>query len=140
MESLEQHTQSIRSWLAHSMNALAAWRTRLTYIWVYIHSRAHIHTPFDLYDNTSGTRMGGGWPNFPSTLNKLPPTICGLQTGAALARCTICILLCVRHTRRPNLFVFRLYLFYPAILASYLCSSSGPIDFCINADGSNIFV
>jgi hypothetical protein len=88
------------------MNALAACLAHI-HLGVYslaserASARIYTHTPFDLYDNTSGTRMGGvggGWPNFPSALNKLPPAICGLQTGAALtAQYVFCILLCVRH-------------------------------------------
>jgi len=127
------------------MRSLPAW---LTYIWVYIHSRAsariYTHTPFDLYDNTSGTRMGGvggGWPNFPSALNKLPPAICGLQTGAALtAQYVFCILLCVRHMETKIYLCFACTCFIPQISASYLYSSGGPIDYFINADGGIISV
>lgn len=115
------NTHSIRFALSLALHECAACRTHI----YSLASAAHTHTPFDLYDNTSGARMGGvgraAQLSLCATLNKLPPAICVLQTSRTAVRCTICILLGAPARKTKFICVFHLPVSYPQNLAG--CSN-----------------
>lgn len=108
--------------LSLALHECAACRTHI----YSLASAAHTHTLFDLYDNTSGARMGGvgraAQLSLCATQNKLPPAIlCVLQTRRTAVRCTICILLGAPTREAEFICVFHLPVSYPQNLAG--CSN-----------------